>query len=231
MTRKEKSVLMKSELFSGLGEREVEKFVSGRGCFVSKYERGEYVMRAGEVPKTFGIVLSGELTAYRPDRDGRENVFSTIGVGGHFADILVSAGNEESPVSLFVEENETEILNISLDGILAAEPETSAVILKNFLGVISAKYWGLFRKIEYMSVLPLKKRICDYLYDVSVSAKSESFYLPFDREGLAAYLNADRSALCRVLSELGRDGIIEYRKRCFKITDLAKLREIINRVR
>lgn len=217
-------VLMKSELFSGVSAGEIGKFLARTDCFTRTYGRGEYVMRAGDVPEDFGIVLSGGLTALKPAADGRENVLSVLCAGDHFADILVSAGNKESPVSLFVEENGTEILNISLDAIIAAEDSTSRSVLKNLLGVISAKYWSLFRKIEYMSVLPLKKRVCRYLSDCATAAESNVFTVDFDREGLASYLNADRSALCRILSELRREGAINYRKNRFEISDFEKLK-------
>lgn len=220
-------VLPGNRLFSGLSKKDIRNFAESSGCFLTKYGRGEYVMRAGDIPSTFGIVVSGEVTAYGCGRDGRESVISVLSKGDHFADILVAAGKKESPVSLLVEENGTEILNISLDRIFLRRNEVSDTVLKNLLEVISRKYWELFKKIEYTSVLSLKKRVCMYLSDISAVAGSSEFNINFDREGLSSYLNADRSALCRVLSNLKKEGIIEYRKNHFKITNTEKLREII----
>lgn len=220
-------VLSVNRLFLGLSKDDIRDFTENSDCFLTKYSRGEYVMRAGDIPSTFGIVVSGEVTAYGYGRDGRESVISVLSKGDHFADILVAAGKKESPVSLLVEENGTEILNISLDRIFLRRNEVSDTVLKNLLEVISRKYFELFKKIEYTSVLSLKKRVCMYLSDISAAAGGSEFNINFDREGLSSYLNADRSALCRVLSNLKKGGIIEYRKNHFKITNTEKLREII----
>lgn len=219
-------VLSTNRLFAGLSKEEIRSFAEKYGSFVTVCNRGEYIMRAGDIPSDFGIVLSGKVTAYGHGRDGGETVISMLSSGDHFADILVAAGKKESPVSLFVEENGTEIFNISLDRIFLFRDEISNTVLKNLLEVISLKYWELFKKIEYTSVLSLKKRICLYLSDISAANGSSSFYINFDREGLASYLNADRSALCRVLSFLKKEGIIEYRKNFFEIKDREKLRNI-----
>lgn len=219
-------VLSENRLFAGLSQDEICSFAEKYGSFVTDYDRGEYIMRAGDIPSAFGIVLSGKVTAYGHGRDGGETVISVLSAGDHFADILVSAGKKESPVSLFVEENGTEVFNISLDRIFLSRDGVSNTVLKNLLEVISLKYWDLFKKIEYTSVLSLKKRICLYLSDISASNGSSSFYINFDREGLSSYLNADRSALCRVLSSLKKEGIIEYRKNFFEIKDPEKLRSI-----
>ena len=219
-------VLSENRLFAGLSQDEICSFAEKYGSFVTDYDRGEYIMRAGDIPSAFGIVLSGKVTAYGHGRDGGETVISVLSAGDHFADILVSAGKKESPVSLFVEENGTEVFNISLDRIFLSRDGVSNTVLKNLLEVISLKYWDLFKKIEYTSVLSLKKRICLYLSDISAVNGSSSFYINFDREGLSSYLNADRSALCRVLSSLKKDGIIEYRKNFFEIKDPEKLRSI-----
>lgn len=40
-----------------------------------------------------------------------------------------------------------------------------------------------------------------------------TFTIPYDRQGLADYLNADRSALSSELSKLQKEGVLSYKKR------------------
>ena len=44
---------------------------------------------------------------------------------------------------------------------------------------------------------------------------SDAFDIPFDRQQLADYLNADRSALSAELGKMQRDGLITFRKNHF----------------
>ena len=45
----------------------------------------------------------------------------------------------------------------------------------------------------------------------------EPFDIPFDREAMAGYLNADRSALSRELSRMKSEGIIDYYRSTFRL--------------
>ena len=47
--------------------------------------------------------------------------------------------------------------------------------------------------------------------------QSASFSIPYDRQQLADYLCADRSALCRELSLLKKEGILDYHKNQFRL--------------
>ena len=89
-------------------------------------------------------------------------------------------------------------------------------LLKNLLSIIGNEYWALHHKIRYCSIVSLRKRIYTYLSDREKKA-GEPFLLPFDRNGMAAYLNADRSALSRELSRMKQEGILDYHKNRFRL--------------
>lgn len=216
-------VLCENELFSGLSKAEIGALIENIKTERKEYNKGEAIIRAGDCPDNFGIVLSGKVKAVGHISDGRESVFAIIGVGGQFADILAAAGKKKSPVSVFAEENGTEILSIPFEKLIIPEKAISHcqdTVIRNLFEVISMKYWGLMKKIEYMSVFPIKKRVFKYLSDESETAEKDDdgyFTVKFNREGMASYLNADRSALSRVLSELKSEGIIDFRKNRFRI--------------
>jgi CRP-like cAMP-binding protein len=48
-------------------------------------------------------------------------------------------------------------------------------------------------------------------------AGSNTFTIPYDRQGLADYLNADRSALSNELSKLQKEGVLSYKKNTFSL--------------
>ena len=49
------------------------------------------------------------------------------------------------------------------------------------------------------------------------AAQGDSFTVPFDRASMANFLGADRSALSRELSNMRREGIIDYHHNWFRI--------------
>ena len=59
--------------------------------------------------------------------------------------------------------------------------------------------------------------------EVAKAAGADTFSIPFSRAGLAEDLNCDRSALCRELSRMRAQGLIETYKNSFKILDRAAL--------
>lgn len=227
--RSAEELLSENEIFSGLKKDEIAALIKNIRTEIKRYNKGEAIIMAGDFPENFGIVLSGKVKAVGHLYDGRDSVFAVIGVGGHFADILAAAGKKKSPVSVFAEENGTEILLIPFEKLIVPEKEISRyqdAVVRNLFGVISMKYWGLMKKIEYMSVFPIKKRIFKYLADEEEKSVKDSdgyFTVKFNREGMASYLNADRSALSRVLSELKSEGSIDFRKNRFRLNKKPEL--------
>ena len=72
-------------------------------------------------------------------------------------------------------------------------------------------------KIDYVSKKNLRDKILNYLSSESMHAGSNTFTIPYDRQGLADYLNADRSALSSELSKLQKEGVLSYKKNTFSL--------------
>ena len=72
-------------------------------------------------------------------------------------------------------------------------------------------------KIDHVSKKNLRDKILNYLSSESMHASSNTFTIPYDRQGLADYLNADRSALSSELSKLQKEGVLSYKKNTFSL--------------
>ena len=59
-------LLQTTTLFAGLSAAELSTLLSRLGASVRSYGKGEALVLAGEPSRRVGIVLSGELEAYRP---------------------------------------------------------------------------------------------------------------------------------------------------------------------
>ena len=78
--------------------------------------------------------------------------------------------------------------------------------------------------VTYLLILKsLRSKLCAYLLGQAKAAGADTFSIPFSRAGLAEYLNCERSALCREISRMRAEGLIETYKNSFKILDRAAL--------
>lgn len=202
--------LVTLDLFQGLSEEKVkEQLLALRGQ-KTNVPKGSVLLREGERTERCGILLSGRLQGERVDEDGVLSVISTLSPGMMFGDILIFS-DRPAPITLTAV-TDSRVLWLGPVDLARVDPQ----LLKNLLSIIGNEYWALHQKIRYCSIVSLRKRIYTYLSDREKKA-GEPFLLPFDRNGMAAYLNADRSALSRELSRMKQEGILDYHKNRFRL--------------
>lgn len=72
------------------------------------------------------------------------------------------------------------------------------------------------QRIQILSRNTLRMKLTTFLSQYA-AAQGDSFTVPFDRASMANFLGADRSALSRELSNMRREGIIDYHHNWFRI--------------
>ena len=205
-------ILEKTALFYGLTGVEIEGVVSSAGGMVRRYEAGEVLWHQGEVVTSLGIVLRGAVEAMAYSRDGGAELVAHPGAGQVVGDVLM-ASHSPSPVTL-VARQDTEMLLLPMEGLYPLTGEVSPPlrqVQRNLLAETGEKFWQQRRRIAYLVEPRLRERVLRYLRDEAPAAGAW-FTLPLDRQGMARFLGADRSALSRVLSQLRDEGLIGYRK-------------------
>ena len=81
-------LLQTTTLFAGLSAAELSTLLSRLGASVRSYGKGEALVLAGEPSRRVGIVLSGELEAYRPAPGGARIPIARVEPGGVFGDVM-----------------------------------------------------------------------------------------------------------------------------------------------
>lgn len=202
--------LVNLDLFQGLSEEKVQEQLLALRGQKTNVPKGSVLLREGERTERCGILLSGRLQGERVDEDGVLSVISTLSPGMMFGDILIFS-DRPAPITLTAV-TDSRVLWLGPVDLARVDPQ----LLKNLLSIIGNEYWALHQKIRYCSIVSLRKRIYTYLSDREKKS-GEPFLLPFDRNGMAAYLNADRSALSRELSRMKQEGILDYHKNRFRL--------------
>ncbi len=210
-------ILEKTALFFGLTGAEIESVVSAAGGILRRYEAGEVLWHQGEVVNSLGIVLQGAVEAVAYSRDGGAELVAHHEAGQVVGDVLM-ASHSPSPVTL-VARSAASVLLLPMEGLYPVAGEVSVPlrrVQRNLLAETGEKFWQQRRRIAYLVEPRLRERVLHYLRDLSPAAGAW-FTVPLDRQGMARFLGAERSALSRVLSQLRDEGLIEYRKSEFRV--------------
>lgn len=198
------------QLFETLTEGEIAQQADALRGQQSRIPKGAVLLREGEKTERCGILLEGHLQGQRVNREGDLSVVSTLSPGMMFGEILIFS-DQPSPITLTAL-SDCRVLWLGPIDLQRTDPR----LIRNLLRLIGSEYWALHQKIRYCAIVSLRKRILTYLSDRETEP-GKPFSIPFDRNGMAAYLNADRSALSRELSRMKQDGWIDYHKNHFRL--------------
>lgn len=177
-----------------------------------EYARGERILSAGERCSRIGVLLSGGADIVREDAGGNPVTVAHIGEGDMFAEAFACSG-EPLTVSAAATQP-SRVLWLSAERLLSG---ADARVTANALRLFARKNLFLNQRIEHLSRRTLEEKVLSYLRSVRRSAKSDTFVVPFDRQGLADFLGCDRSALSAVLSKLKARGMLDYHKSTFRL--------------
>ena len=90
-------------------------------------------------------------------------------------------------------------------------------ILYNLLQLSAEKNLAWSDRMLCISSRNLREKIMTYLSAEAVKYGRREFAIPFDRQQMADYLNADRSALSKELGRMKKEGILTFRKNRFRL--------------
>lgn len=219
-------LLQSTTLFSGLSAEELQALLTRLGAVERSFGRGEVLVLAGAPSRRVGVVLSGELEAYRPGPEGARVPITRVEPGGVFGDVL-GGSSLASPVTVLAA-SPCEVLLIPYEKLLQSDGSPAhQQVLQNLVRTISDKYFLLSRRVDLLVMKSLRAKVCSYLLSESERSGSLTFSIPFSRIQLADYLNCDRSALSRELSLMQKDGLLDTFKSSFKLLDPDALKQMV----
>lgn len=212
-------ILSQTELFAGIPEEQIADMLTlfaARECLFCKEE---VIQWQQSTVSSIGILLSGSALAYRLTDSGHQIIMNHLTKASVFGDLLAADAQRTSPVSIRATEF-CKVLYIDYmafsSGAAAANPGY-ARLMHNYIRTISKRYFALQDRVACLVLPTLREKVLYYLQEQAAGRKGEAFSIPFDRTEMAAYLNADRSALSRTLSELKKEGLLDYYKNTFKL--------------
>lgn len=208
------ALLRKNSFFAPMTDFEIAQALTLLDARPAAYARGEILHPMGGVLPAFGLVLEGTVQVYTDDLDGNRMMMASVEVGGMFGESLAYLG---TPAPVYIQTGTgAEVLWLSPAPLRAPRADSYALSAR-FTASLAARALEMNDRIQILSKPTLREKILCLLLQAERKNGARTFTLPFDREGLATYLGANRAALSRELSKMKREGVIDYYKNSFKI--------------
>lgn len=206
-------------LFRGLTDVQIRQALKSFRAYTRRYEKGAYLVSCGQAPQ-FGLVLTGEVHIIKEDFWGHRSLLAQLGPGSLFGESFSLSATPSLPVSVLAG-SAAEAMFFRAD--LFFQPAVISAcplpLVTNLLRILAEKNQLLAQKIEHISKRSLRAKLLSYLSAQAQLAQSASFSIPLNRQQLADYLCADRSALSAELGKMRREGLLLFRKNQFTLLE------------
>lgn len=206
-------------LFAGVAPEELQGLLHCLGARSAAFAKGETMLHEGEPARDVGVLLSGRAQLIRTDYYGSRSIMMNIGPGQLFAEAFACAGAEQIPVSVAAVED-CEILLLDCRRVMTSCSHACAFhsrIIFNLLRIVAEKNLALHRRAMITAGRTTRDKLLAYLLLTAKEADAAEFSIPFDRQGLADYLEVDRSGLSAELGKLKREGVLDYHRSRFRL--------------
>lgn len=214
--------LAKMKLFSGIEPKEIAGLLDCLHARRVEYAKGDIIIEDGERVHEFGVMLYGHGRSIKWDASDRLIIITLLEKGSEIGVLLASSPEHESSVSVQAQDD-VAVLFIHYDRLLArcekACPKHER-LLRNYIGIVAEKGLVLHERINCLLKPTVREKILTYLMRVSREQQSRTFSIPMNRNAMSEYLNIERSALSRELSNMKHDGLIDYHRNSFKLIDI-----------
>ena len=214
-------ILRKCPLFETIGDSELLRMLVCLGAKIKTYDKNSTIFDVGSSIKHIGIVLSGLAQIIQIDYCGNRSILSNVAPSEIFGEAFACA-ESTLPVSI-VESEPCEIMLIECSHITHTCENGCGFhnqLIYNLMKDLAKKNVTSYQKIEVTSKRRTREKLLTYLAICARENGKSSFYIPFDRQELADYLEVERSGLSSEIAKMQREGILKSRKNHFVILNL-----------
>ena len=213
------SAFQKHPMFDGIPLDDCDALMNCLGCTQKYYRKDQIIPDKEILAMQIGIVISGCVHSLQEDVWGRRTFLSYTGDDGIFG-VAMLGGAHEDRGFIFKAAEPTTVLYLPSGRIM--HPCRNACsfhhrLSQNLLRLISRKNVDLTQKIEIISKPTIREKILAYLSMEAQKRGCMIFTVPLARSEMADYLCTNRSALSRELSNMKKDGILDYDQRTFHL--------------
>lgn len=218
-------ILKRCALFRGIEESNYMHLLGCLDAQIKHFNEDEYIFFAGDKINRVGVVLSGTVEILKENLAGNKHIIAILDSSHLFAEGIVCTADRLSPVTVQAKE-ETNIMFIPYEKIIRSCGQSCSYhfgLIQNMMVVLGEKNINLNWKLELLTLKGMREKLASYLIKASYENRSNTFQIPLNRSELSDFLNVSRTSMCRELTRMKDDGLIDLYGRSFKILDKERL--------
>ncbi len=202
--------ILKTNLFNNLKEDEIILLLKNFNAEIRDYTKSSIIIDTFDFVDSIYIILCGRVEVSKIYEDSHKNIVNILTDGDIFAEAILFSSVPKSPISV-ISLSDSKILKIkALTSILDSNiAYLKNIFIENLLKIISDKNKFLSLKNDILSQKSLRQKIIMYFKYLSKIQNTREVTIPYNRDKLAEFISADRSALSRELSRLDKENIIK----------------------
>lgn len=217
-------VLLMNPIFRGINPGEADTIFKDKLYRIKNADKEESVAFANETVENLMFIVKGSVRGEMTDFSGKTIKIEDIAAPRPIAPAFIFGAQNKYPVDIIA--NEPTILFVLPKESFIKILQQNAIILKNYLDVISNRAQFLSDKIRFLSFRTIKGKIASYILKIA-GKDNRSIQLNQTQNQLADYFGVTRPSLARALGEMVRDEIIEIDKKQIIIKDRKKLSDLL----
>lgn len=212
-------ILEKCSLFSGIAREDLHRMLTCLGARIACFDKKYTIFAEGTSAKYVAVLLSGTARTERVDYNGNRNLLNVIEAGDVFGEAFACAEMRAIPVSV-IADSACEVLFIDCSHILHTCKngcDFHQRLIYNMMKDLAKKALAFHEKLDITSQRTTRDKLMTYLTHFASKAGTNAFSIPLDRQGLADYLEVDRSGLSAEIGKLTKEGVLRSRKNHFEL--------------
>ncbi len=180
------------------------------------FEKGEVIVRQGELADSFFVIASGQVKVYMTEGK-REIILKTLSAGDFFGEIPMLDLEPRSASVAAMERCQLQTLSYKA---FQKAMEGSADIAKRVLETLAKRLRDADRKISTLALMDISSRVSRTLLELAIISNGRKVVgEPYTQSDLAGMVGASREMVNRTLHDLMEQGYIEVNRRSITILD------------
>ena len=179
-------------------------------------EKGDIVVRQGEVADSLFVIASGQVKVYMTEGD-REVILKTLSEGDYFGELPMLDMEPRSASVAAVERCHLQALSYKA---LQRAMESSPDIAKRVLETLAKRLRDADRKISTLALMNISSRVSRALLELAILSNGRMVVgEPYTQKDLAGMVGASREMVNRTLQDLQHAGYIDVQRKSITILD------------
>ncbi len=211
-------ILEECPLFRGLSSDDISALFSNEEYTHKEFVGGDIISSKDSEYSSLMIVLKGSVTGTYSSSKGEVMTMDEISAPNLISPAFLFGGYNKLPVDVVAASDYVDVLIIHRAKLFELMQE-SAVILSNFIDVLSNRAGNLNKKLFYLSFASLRAKICEYLID------QEGSHSAATTKKIVKYFDISLDSVERIIESLVKEGCVKLEGSDITIIDIELLKQ------